>query len=86
MGFLGEQGKYVAVSPQRFMAARASKLGGGADGGASDALVEDELLSDGGDHLAFCVLGDPGESIDVAVIAPNDGYGDVLNGTVIVVR
>lgn len=67
---LGEQAKYVAVSPQRFMSAHVSGLAAVAS--ASDALSEDELIA--ADHsnelLGFTVLGEPGESVDVAVIAP----------------
>ena len=98
---LGEQNKYVAVSPQRFMAAHTSKSAEATDFGASDALLEDELLSDDNAHLTFYVLGDPGERVDIAVIAPKGNAGSwatkaydiaidydvsVLSGTVVVVK
>ena len=86
---LGEQSKYVAVSPQRFMSARVSgssaaaaaaaavdDASGGARDALSDALSDDELLYNGGmgdDNLVlgFTVLGEPGETVDVAVICPS---------------
>jgi hypothetical protein len=71
---LGEQAKYVAVSPQRFMAANVSTSAMAVERG-SDELYEDELLlpgSGGQEILAFTVLGEAGESVDVAVIAPTE--------------
>ena len=87
---LGEQSKYVAVSPQRFMSRRVSSAAAAVASGACDALNEDELLhtTSGGElHLSFVVLGAAGERVDVAVIAPsstrpvagkaiNRGHGD----------
>ena len=69
---LGEQSKYVAVSPQRFMAAR---VGDPPAGGASDALDQDELVhtssgEQGQTVLEFGVLGEPGECVNVTVIIP----------------
>ena len=92
-GLLGEQAKYVAVSPQRFMSAHVSGLAAVAS--ASDALSEDELIA--ADHsnelLGFTVLGEPGESVDVAVIAPPTravsangvGADDAVAGGVVIV-
>ena len=73
---LGEQTKFVAVSPQRFVAARVSASAMAATG-ASDALAEDELLRspDGGGLFEFTVLGEPGESVGVAVVVPSGNAG-----------
>lgn len=67
---LGEQAKYVAVSPQRLAAARAPPPPG--DG--SDAAAPDEFAGPQG-GVAFGVLGAPGEAVDVAVLAPPPGGG-----------
>lgn len=94
---LGEQDKYVAVSPQRFMAAYPSMSPHAADISASDALIQDELLSEDGDSLTFLVMGEPDEIVDVVVITPaprvihvdqltTTDDVDVLSGTVAVVK
>ena len=64
---LGEQDKYVAVSPQRF----ATAVGIVAyDEDTSDAMVEAELQPNGGEGLSFTVLGAAGETVSVSVLAP----------------
>lgn len=77
--------RYVAVSPQRIMAAAHGSHGGK---GSTDALTDDELLlplpdatattAATSEHesivtttLAFTVLGDPGELVDIAVVFPS---------------
>lgn len=66
---LGEQDKYVAVSPQRFATARAVGFMAG-DDGTSDAMVEAELQPTGGEGLSFTVLGAAAETVSVSVLAP----------------
>jgi hypothetical protein len=65
---LGEQEKYVAVSPQRFVTAHAVEA---TDEGASDALVEAELQPEGGQGLRFTVVGAVGENVSVSVLVPS---------------
>ena len=70
---LGEQRKYVAVSPQRLVVGRAAAT----QVGASDSLQMDELIiahgtEDGdGSSLEFAVIGEAGETVDVAVVVPS---------------
>jgi hypothetical protein len=68
---LGEQRKYVAVSPQRLVVGRAAAT---TQVGASDSLQMGELniahgTEDGdGSSLEFAVIGEAGETVDVAVV------------------
>jgi hypothetical protein len=103
--------RYVAVSPQRIMAAAHGRN----KGASNDAVTEDELLlpsppdattsttatigaattSEGSGRsttLAFTVLGEPGEQVEIAVVVPPQPaagvtvVGGVLHGKVRVVR
>eukprot|EP01050_Picozoa_sp_SAG11_P049853 SAG11_NODE_27462_length_332_cov_1.072961_1_plen_65_part_01 len=65
---MGEQEKYVAVSPQRFVTAQAVEA---TDEDASDALVEAELQPEGGQGLCFTVVGAVGENVSISVLAPS---------------
>lgn len=78
--------RYVAVSPQRIMAA--TRGSGSHDQGGSDALTEDELLpslpvgattgaNESTASLAFTVLGEPGEEVEIAVVVPSTTAGAV---------
>jgi hypothetical protein len=88
---LGEQSKYVAVSPQRLVVGHTTSSNSAAAG--SDSLSPGELLH-GDDNFAFGVLGEPGESVAVAVLIPpkaanatqNDAAAAVMNGKVSVVK
>eukprot|EP01052_Picozoa_sp_SAG31_P012126 SAG31_NODE_701_length_12730_cov_3.008709_1_plen_646_part_00 len=86
---LGEQSKYVAVSPQRLVVGHIAS-----DAEAdSDSLSPDELLNGDG-QFAFGVLGEPGESVAVAVLVPpkaanairNDAAAAVVAGKMSVVK
>jgi len=65
---VGEQSKYVGVSPQRFASTRAAAQAGG----ASDAFHAAEMVGGGGGGgcLAFDVVGAEGEAVEVAVVVP----------------
>ena len=69
---LGDQSKYVSVSPQRFVTARATTA---ASEGASDALVESELMSTAS-GLSFGVIGTAAEKVRVTMLVPGAGDGD----------
>jgi hypothetical protein len=64
---LGEEGKYVAVSPQRLASAFAPTPARPAT--ASDALVEAELVTSAG-SLRFTVHGARGEAVRILVVSP----------------
>ena len=69
---VGEQTKYVAMSPQRIVATAASTV---SDPEASDGLHPSELASD--DHgLSFTVVGAEKEEIAITVVAPQKAGGD----------
>ena len=63
---VGEQSKYVGVSPQRFASTRAAAQAGG----ASDAFHAAEMVGGSGGCLAFDVVGAEGEAVEVAVVVP----------------
>ena len=69
---LGDQSKYVSVSPQRFVTARATTA---TSEGASDALVESELMSTAS-GLSFGVIGTAAETVRVTMLVPGAGDGD----------
>jgi hypothetical protein len=64
---VGEQSKYVTMSPQRIVAAHASELAKQSD--ESDALAESELQG-GGAGLSFIIIGAEGEEVAITVLAP----------------
>ena len=96
---LGEPDKYIAVSPQRFVTTGALDASGCNSNNASDMYgsgadtpAKDELSpASGGPGLSFGVLGEPGEIVRVAILAPGGGVGRgslgdrtrAQNGTVI---
>ena len=96
---LGELDKYIAVSPQRFVTTGALDATGCNSNNASDMYgsgadtpAKDELSpASGGPGLSFGVLGEPGEIVRVAILAPGGGVGRgslgdrtrAQNGTVI---
>ena len=95
---VGEQGKYVAVSPQRMIAASAPAGSFSDSDGPSDALHEEELGNTDGAGVGFEVVGMAGETLDITVVAPassinrNNSQGGVddrlalaMEGKVIVV-
>ena len=63
---VGEEAKYVRVSPQRLLVAAPAAPAAG----ASDALNASELAAGGGGGLSVCVLGAPGEVVRVTLLAP----------------
>ena len=76
---VGEESKYVTMSPQRVVAAQASELAKQSD--ESDALAESELLllppasataaaGGGAAGLSFSVIGAEGEKVVITVLAP----------------
>ena len=95
---VGEQGKYVAVSPQRMIAASAPAGSFSDSDGPSDALHEEELGNTDGAGVGFEVVGMAGETVNITVVAPassinrNNSQGGVddrlalaMEGKVIVV-
>ena len=66
---VGEQAKYVAVSPQRVVAAMAAATH---DPDASDGLDESELAADG-KGLKFAIVGADTEVVKITVLAPAPG-------------
>lgn len=91
---VGELGKFVPVSPQRFLVHDNSSHASGTDMG-SDACRPREITN-GGAGLAFGLLGSHGEAVSVTVVAPaprTDSNGMALSaaaramaGTVLVVE
>ena len=88
---VGEEDKYVPVSPQRIVAAQATM--DTTDPDASDAMRESELQSDGG--LRFSIIGAANETVAVTVVAPSASaitggrdteLAKAMAGKVIVVR
>ena len=69
---VGEQSKYVTMSPQRIVAAHASEQDKQSD--ASDALAESELQG-GGAGLSFSIIGAEGETVAITVLAPAAAAG-----------
>ena len=67
---IGEEDKYVALSPQRIVAAHTSM--DATDPDASDALLESELQADGGLH--FTIVGVANETVAVTVVAPSSNH------------
>ena len=79
---VGEQAKYVAVSPQRVVAALPASAH---DPEASDGLDESELAADG-KGLKFVIVGADKEVVKITVLAPapgaqggGDGGGQLLD-------
>ena len=66
---VGEQDKYVALSPQRIVAARTTVDATHPD--ASDAMHESELQSGGALH--FHVIGATNETVAITVVVPSTG-------------
>ena len=73
---VGEENKYVAVSPQRIVASAAPAAPKAK--GASDALHESELQGGeckGKGGLCFRIIGAVGESVRITVLAPSTSLG-----------
>lgn len=64
---LGEQNKYVQLSPQRFISSRPVIN----DAILNDAMNVNELMLPENDGISFIVIGMPGEMISVTVLIPN---------------
>ena len=85
---VGEQSKYVPLSPQRIVAAHTTM--DSTDPDASDALLESELVT--GTGLAFTIIGAANETVSITVVAPaagggaEDGLMMAMAGKVVVVK
>jgi hypothetical protein len=76
---VGEENKYVALSPQRIVAAAAASSAVADSGGeASDALHESELQADG-KGLSFGVVGASGETVHITVLVPASSTDSTLS-------
>lgn len=64
---VGEEDKFVALSPQRIVAAHTTM--DATDPDASDAMVESEVQSGGGLH--FTIIGAQNETVAITVVAPS---------------
>eukprot|EP01052_Picozoa_sp_SAG31_P014850 SAG31_NODE_936_length_10870_cov_5.136966_9_plen_606_part_00 len=63
---IGEENKYVALSPQRFVAAAPAFPNRAQD---SDALFDEELMADG-NGLRFTIIGSDKEDVRVTIVVP----------------
>ena len=88
---VGEESKYVALSPQRIVAAHTTV--DSTDPDASDALLESELIV--GPALAFTIIGAMNETVAITVVAPGpaagagramDGLAMAMAGKIVVVK
>ena len=70
---IGEESKYVALSPQRIVAAHTTE--DSTDPDASDALLEGELVTGAGAALAFSIIGATNEAVSITVVAPGPAAG-----------
>jgi hypothetical protein len=76
---VGEESKYVALSPQRIVSAHATAATTrSAD--SSDALLESELQPTGGAGLSFTIIGAEAERVRITVLAPAAAVDDSPHG------
>lgn len=77
---IGEESKYVRVSPQRFVAPRSDMSASEKDGVSSDAARFANLGRGGA--LCFGLLGAPQELVTVTVVVPSERSGTPLAGMI----
>ena len=74
---VGEESKYVALSPQRIVSAHATAA---TSADSSDALLESELQPTEGSGLSFTIIGAEAERVSITVLAPAAAVDDSMQG------